>query len=132
GIYDQLGGGFCRYSVDDLWAIPHFEKMLYDNAALLGLYADAWRVTRRDEFAATASGIASWLLREMRSPEGAFFSSLDADSEHEEGKFYVWHIDQVRALLSDDEYAIAARHWGLDLPPNFEDVHWHLRIVVPM
>src|SRR5439155_447055 len=78
GIHDQLGGGFCRYSVDAEWTIPHFEKMLYDNAALLSLYADAWRATEEPRFAATARDIAGWVLAEMRSPQGGFCSSLDA------------------------------------------------------
>ena len=128
GIYDQLGGGFCRYSVDAQWSIPHFEKMLYDNAALLAVYADAWRATGEDAFARTARGIVAWTLREMRSPEGAFYSSLDADSEHEEGKYYVWTPDAVEALLAPDEWAVARRHWGLDGPPNFEHAAWHLRV----
>jgi len=132
GIYDQLAGGFCRYSVDAEWTIPHFEKMLYDNAALLSLYADAWRVTGAEGFARTAKGIVDWLTNEMRSPEKGFFSSLDADSEHEEGKFYVWTPDEIRALLNGDEYVVAVAHWGLDGPPNFEDETWHLRVVSPL
>ena len=128
GIHDQLGGGFCRYSVDAEWSIPHFEKMLYDNAALLGLYADAWRATRRPEFERAARGIAEWALRDMRSGEGAFYSSLDADSEHEEGKFYVWTPDEVEALLAPEEWRLARRHWGLHGPPNFEHAAWHLRV----
>ncbi|HEY8624187.1 MAG TPA: thioredoxin domain-containing protein, partial [Casimicrobiaceae bacterium] len=132
GIYDQLAGGFCRYSVDAEWTVPHFEKMLYDNAALLALYADAWRATGTAGFARTAKGIAGWLLDEMRSPGKGFYSSLDADSEHEEGKFYVWTPDEVRALLDADEYAVAAAHWGLDGPPNFEHETWHLRVVSPL
>ena len=132
GIHDQLAGGFCRYSVDGEWTIPHFEKMLYDNAALLALYADAWRATGEAAFTQTVRGIATWVLSEMRLPEGGFCSSLDADSEHEEGKFYVWTPDDVRALLDADEYAVAARHWGLDGPPNFEHAAWHLRVTVPL
>ncbi|HXX85759.1 MAG TPA: thioredoxin domain-containing protein [Casimicrobiaceae bacterium] len=132
GIHDQLAGGFCRYSVDAEWTIPHFEKMLYDNAALLALYADAWRATGNAAFARTARGIGAWVLAEMCSPEGAFCSSLDADSEHEEGQFYVWTPDEVKALLNADEYRLAARHWGLDGPPNFEHSAWHLRVAVPL
>jgi uncharacterized protein YyaL (SSP411 family) len=127
GIYDQLGGGFCRYSVDAHWRIPHFEKMLYDNGPLLGLLADAWAVSASTLFARCADETAAWLLREMQSPEGGYYSSLDADSEHEEGKFYVWHRDEVKALLSEEEYAAAAPSFGLDQPPNFENRHWHLQ-----
>ena len=107
GIHDQLAGGFSRYSVDGEWTIPHFEKMLYDNAALLSLYADAWRATGEAAFERTARGIVAWLTSEMRSPDGGFYSSLDADSEHEEGKFYVWTPDQVKAVL--DPAALGAR-----------------------
>jgi uncharacterized protein YyaL (SSP411 family) len=132
GIHDQLGGGFCRYSVDAEWTIPHFEKMLYDNAALLALYGDAWRATGEAAFARAARGIAAWVLRDMCIPERAFCSSVDADSEHEEGRFYVWTPDAVQALLSAAEWAVARRHWGLDQPPNFEHAAWHLRIAVPL
>jgi uncharacterized protein len=129
GIFDQLGGGFCRYSVDAQWSIPHFEKMLYDNAALLGLYADASRAGDAPMFAGVARAIVAWLVREMRAPDGAFHSSLDADSEGEEGKFYVWTRDEARAVLSDDEWAAAAPYYGLDGPPNFENHAWNLRVV---
>ena len=132
GIHDRLGGGFCRYSVDAQWSIPHFEKMLYDNAALLAIYADAWRATAEPAFERAARGIVGWTLREMRSPEGAFYSSLDADSEHEEGKFYVWTPDAVEALLAPEDWAVARRHWGLDGPPNFEHSAWHLRAAVAL
>jgi uncharacterized protein YyaL (SSP411 family) len=129
GIHDQLGGGFCRYSVDAQWSIPHFEKMLYDNAALLALYADAARATRNPAFADVARDIVGWLVREMRAPDGAFYSSLDADSEGEEGRFYVWSRDEARAVLTDDEWAAAAPYFGLDGPPNFEGHGWNLRVV---
>jgi uncharacterized protein YyaL (SSP411 family) len=136
GIYDQLGGGFARYSVDAEWTIPHFEKMLYDNGPLLRLYADAWTVTRNPLFQRVAEETAAWVMREMQSPsvanEGGYYSSLDADSEHEEGKFYVWTPDEVSALVSADEYAVLAPHYGLDGPPNFENAFWHLRVVRPL
>ena len=132
GIYDQLGGGFCRYSVDAHWTIPHFEKMLYDNGPLLRLYADAWAVTGEPLFARVAEETAGWVMREMQSPEGGYYSSLDADSEHEEGKFYVWTPREVQALLTAEEYAVTAPHYGLDQPPNFEGKHWHLAVAQPL
>ena len=128
GIFDHLGGGFCRYSTDDEWSIPHFEKMLYDNGPLLALYADAYAATGISTFADVAAATAQWVMREMQAPAGGYYSSLDADSEGEEGKFYVWALDEVRALLTDDEYAVAAPRYGLDAAPNFEGRHWHLRI----
>ncbi len=137
GIYDQIGGGFCRYSVDREWTIPHFEKMLYDNGPLLALYAQLWLVSGDDLYQKIAGETADWVSRDMRSPEGGFYSTLDADSEGEEGRFYVWTPDEVRTLLSEDEYAVLAPRFGLDKPPNFEDTHltektvdrtWHLRV----
>ena len=122
GINDQLGGGFARYSVDGEWRIPHFEKMLYDNGPLLALYADAWCLTGKSLFARTAEATASWIMREMQSPEGGYCSSLDADSEHEEGKFYVWDRDEIRALLSPHEFDAVVAHYGLDGAPNFEEI----------
>jgi uncharacterized protein YyaL (SSP411 family) len=132
GIYDQVGGGFCRYSVDAYWSIPHFEKMLYDNAALLALYSDAWLVTGLRLFEHTARGTAQWVMREMQSPAGGYYSSLDADSEHEEGKYYVWTPDEVKAALTPEEYAVVEPHYGLDGAPNFEGKHWHLRVMKPL
>jgi uncharacterized protein len=128
GIYDQLGGGFCRYSVDAQWRIPHFEKMLYDNGPLLGLLADAGLATGERLYARCAEQTAGWMMREMQSSEGGYYSSLDADSEHEEGRFYVWDREEARRLLSAEEYAAAASHFGLDQPPNFENRHWHLYV----
>ena len=128
GIYDQLGGGFCRYSVDDYWMIPHFEKMLYDNGQLLAVYADAALASGDDIFRRIAIETAEWAMHEMQSPEGGYYSALDADSEGEEGKFYVWTPDQVGALLTADEYMLFAPVYGLDRPPNFEDHAWNLHV----
>jgi len=132
GIYDQLGGGFSRYSVDAQWMIPHFEKMLYDNGPLLALLADAWLVTGEPLYARCAEETAGWIMREMQSPEGGYYSSLDADSEHEEGKFYVWSREEAQSALSGEEYAVASSHFGLDQPPNFENRHWHLHVARPV
>ncbi len=132
GLHDQLGGGFCRYSVDDVWDIPHFEKMLYDNGLLLGLYSDAWLSSGDPFFAAVAADTADWAMREMQAPQGGYYASLDADSEHEEGKFYVWQRDEIRTLLTGDEYALVAPYYGLDRPPNFEQREWNLRIAQPL
>jgi hypothetical protein len=125
GIYDQLGGGFCRYSVDGQWMIPHFEKMLYDNGPLLALYSEAWQITGDPQFEKVALETADWALRDMQSPEGGFYSSLDADSEGHEGKFYVWDRSAVKTLLDSTRYALFARCFGLDSTPNFEGA-WHL------
>ncbi|MBS0365048.1 MAG: thioredoxin domain-containing protein [Proteobacteria bacterium] len=127
GIHDQLGGGFCRYSVDESWSIPHFEKMLYDNAALLPVYAQAALATGDVVYAAVTRDIVAWLEREMRSPQGGFCSSLDADSEGHEGWFYVWTREQIEAALTADELQVFAPRFGLDGPANF-DGRWHLRV----
>jgi uncharacterized protein YyaL (SSP411 family) len=126
GLNDQLGGGFSRYSVDQYWMIPHFEKMLYDNGPLLALYAQAAIATGDAFFARVAAETAAWVLREMQSPEGGFFSSLDADSEGHEGRFYVWDKAEIAGVLTPDEYRLFERRFGLDHPPNFESRHWHL------
>ena len=127
GVFDQLGGGFYRYSVDDLWMIPHFEKMLYDNGPLLALYADAAVATQDASYVRIVQETAEWTLREMQSPSGGYYSSLDADSEGHEGKFYVWNTAQVQSLLSEAEYAVFSRIYGLDRPANFEG-SWHLHM----
>ncbi|MFA5889677.1 MAG: thioredoxin domain-containing protein [Actinomycetota bacterium] len=109
GIFDQLGGGFHRYSVDRVWLVPHFEKMLYDNALLLRLYARAWQAFESEEFRRTAASTGTFLLREMRQSEGGFSSSLDADSEGVEGRYYVWPYEELIASAGDDmPLAIAA------------------------
>lgn len=120
GIYDHLGGGFSRYSVDAHWMIPHFEKMLYDNGPLLALYAQAFALTDSEQFKKTCEGTANWVMREMQSPEGGYYSTLDADSENEEGKFYTWDREQIKQTLSEKEYAVFAPHFGIDRSPNFE------------
>ena len=127
GICDQLGGGFCRYSVDERWMIPHFEKMLYDNAALLAVYANSSLATADAFYPQVVLETAAWALREMQSPEGGFYSSLDADSEGHEGKFYVWDREEVQRALSADEFAVFAPRFGLDSPANFEG-RWHLYV----
>ena len=128
GLYDQLGGGFYRYSTDERWLIPHFEKMLYDNGPLLRLYAEAWQLTREPLFRDVCAGTARWLIREMQSESGGYFSSLDADSEGEEGKFYVWGRDEIAAHLDAEEFAAFAARYGLDGAPNFEGGSWHLHV----
>jgi len=127
GIYDQLAGGFCRYSVDEEWIIPHFEKMLYDNGPLLGLYAQAAKFTSEALFANVARQTADWVMNEMQSLQGGYYSSLDADSEGHEGKYYVWDKEEIRSLLSAEEHAVFAPRYGLDRPPNFEG-RWHLYV----
>jgi uncharacterized protein len=125
GIFDQLGGGFSRYSVDGQWMIPHFEKMLYDNAQLLGEYARASLATGEPLFTRIADETADWVLRDMRSAQGGFYSSLDADSEGHEGKFYVWTPAELQEQLTAQEYAAFSRRFGLDRGANFEGA-WHL------
>jgi uncharacterized protein YyaL (SSP411 family) len=127
GIFDHVGGGFCRYSVDRYWQIPHFEKMLYDNGALLSAYALAHLATGEALFGTTARRTADWMLADMRSPDGGFYAAYDADSEGEEGKFYVWTPEEVGALLDDESFALLARRFGLDKEANFEG-KWHLTV----
>ncbi|MFQ5488742.1 MAG: thioredoxin domain-containing protein, partial [Gammaproteobacteria bacterium] len=127
GIHDHLGGGFYRYAVDERWLIPHFEKMLYDNAQLLALYAQAWAASGRQHFAAAAHDTVRWVLTEMQAPQGAFYAALDADSEGEEGRYYVWEREQIEALLDPEEYAAFASRYGLLDAANFEG-RWHLHL----
>jgi len=127
GVNDQLGGGFCRYSVDQEWMIPHFEKMLYDNGPLLYLYSEAWTITGEAFYKRVASETAEWVMREMQSDSGGYYSALDADSEGEEGRFYVWTPEEIKSLLSKAEYDVFSHHYGLDKQANFEG-KWHLHI----
>ena len=120
GIYDHLGGGFARYSVDDRWLVPHFEKMLYDNAQLLELLALAWKKTGDDLFRRRAVETVEWLKREMIVEDGGFASSLDADSEGEEGKFYVWSFAEVERVLGVEDAAFFAKAYDITREGNFE------------
>ncbi|MEZ5889307.1 MAG: thioredoxin domain-containing protein [Xanthobacteraceae bacterium] len=120
GIYDHLGGGFSRYSVDERWLVPHFEKMLYDNAQLLELLALAHARTGHPLFRQRAAETVGWLEREMLTAEGAFCASLDADSEGEEGKFYVWSLAEIESLLPADEAAFFAQRYDVTAEGNFE------------
>ncbi len=125
GIHDQLGGGFARYAVDAEWLVPHFEKMLYDNAQLVYLYLDAHLVSGgRNDFAGTARDILDYILRDMMHPEGGFYSAEDADSEGHEGKFYCWTHDELSKLLSPEEFIVAANYFGITKEGNFVD-HSH-------
>ncbi len=126
GIYDQVGGGFSRYSVDAEWVVPHFEKMLYDNALLARAYLHGWQVTGDELFRGVCEETLDWALREMRAPEGGFFSALDADSEGVEGKFYVWTVDELTAALGDDAGA-AIGYFGATAGGNFEGSNILLR-----
>jgi len=121
GIYDQLGGGFHRYSVDGQWLVPHFEKMLYDNAQLASLYLHGWLATGDGEYRSVVEETLDYTLREMTHPAGGFYSAQDADSEGVEGKFFVWSPEEIRATLGDPALArVALAYWGVDDGPNFE------------
>jgi len=130
GLFDHVGGGFSRYSVDKYWQIPHFEKMLYDNGPLLALYAQAAIATGETLFIDTANETADWMLADMQADNGGFFSTRDADSEGEEGLYYLWTPEQVEKLLGD-EYDVFARRFGLDQSANFEG-QWHLTVREPL
>jgi uncharacterized protein YyaL (SSP411 family) len=121
GMYDQLGGGFHRYSVDGQWLVPHFEKMLYDNAQLASLYLHGWLATGEAEYRRVTEETLDYVLREMTHPGGGFYSAQDADSEGVEGKFFVWSPEEIRAVLADEPLArTALAFWGVDDGPNFE------------
>jgi uncharacterized protein YyaL (SSP411 family) len=123
GIHDHLGGGFHRYSTDERWLVPHFEKMLYDNALFMRLYTDGWRALEDERYADTARSIAAYVLREMQSADGGFYSTQDADSEGVEGKFFVWTPRQVDEACGGDVEAarVAKRVWGVTEEGNFEE-----------
>ncbi|HKZ14315.1 MAG TPA: thioredoxin domain-containing protein, partial [Solirubrobacterales bacterium] len=118
GIYDQLGGGFARYAVDSAWLVPHFEKMLYDNGLLARAYLHAWQVLGHERYRRVCEETLDWMLREMRGPEGGFYSAYDADSEGEEGKFYVWTPEEIRAVVPDADEVLT--YYGVTDAGNFE------------
>jgi uncharacterized protein len=120
GMYDQLGGGFARYSVDDRWLVPHFEKMLYDNAQLSRAYLHAYQATGNPFYRQIAEETYDWVQREMTDPAGGFYSALDADSEGHEGKFYVWTPAEIREVLGEEDAALVCRYWGVSEGGNFE------------
>jgi len=120
GMYDQLGGGFHRYSVDAEWRVPHFEKMLYDNALLSRIYLDAWLRTQNGFYRGVAEEVLDYVAREMTSPEGGFYSSQDADSEGVEGKFFLWSAGEVKSLLGEEEGELFCRYFGCSPQGNFD------------
>ena len=119
GMYDQIGGGFHRYSVDDHWLVPHFEKMLYDNSQLARVYLHAWQVTGNEFFRTITEEILDYVVREMTDPAGGFYRTQDADSEGEEGKFFVWTPDEIREVLGNEADAFMAAY-GVTRHGNFE------------
>ena len=120
GIHDQIGGGFHRYSTDAFWLVPHFEKMLYDNALLASLYTRAWQITANAEYRRAALGVGDYLLREMASPDGGFYSAQDADSEGVEGKFFVWRPEGIADVLGKEAAAVVCDYFGVTREGNFE------------
>ncbi len=132
GLYDQLGGGFHRYSVDERWGVPHFEKMLYDNAQLLHLYAEAQQVQPRPLWRKVAEETVAYLQREMTSPEGGLYATQDADSEGEEGKFFVWRPSEVAVVLPHEQAELVLRHYGVTPQGNFEHGATVLEVAVPV
>ena len=120
GIYDQIGGGFHRYSVDAKWLVPHFEKMLYDNAQLAKIYLQAYKITEKPQYRRIAEKLFSFIAREMTAPDGGFYSAIDAETDAEEGKYYVWTEDEIKKVLSKKDVKEFASVYGVDKGPNFE------------
>ncbi|MDP6667490.1 MAG: thioredoxin domain-containing protein, partial [Dehalococcoidia bacterium] len=120
GIYDHLGGGFARYTVDETWLVPHFEKMLYDNAQLVSLYLHAYQATGNPLFKRIIEETLEYVSREMTHPAGGFYSASDADSEGVEGKFFAWTRSEIRSALNDADAALACSYWGVTEEGNFE------------
>ena len=127
GINDQIGGGFFRYSVDDVWMIPHFEKMLYDNACLLECYCKAYFISKNKCFLNTAKKTADWIVNEMQSSEGGFFSSIDADTSTGEGQYYIWEKEELKRNLTEDQYKVFSDYFGINKKANFES-KYHLYV----
>ncbi|RDH82286.1 MAG: thioredoxin domain-containing protein [endosymbiont of Galathealinum brachiosum] len=125
GFQDQIGGGFFRYSTDEYWMVPHFEKMLYDNAQLLNLYTQAYLVTHNTLYKQTIESTADWIIREIQTSEGGYCSALDADTEKVEGKTYLWTPQQIKDALTDEEFNVFEKKYNLAEKPNLED-SWHL------
>lgn len=123
GIYDQVRGGFARYATDRDWNIPHFEKMLYDNAQLLKLYSTAYKIRPSRLYAQVVEETAEWLIREMKSDSGGYFSAIDADSEHVEGRYYVWTYGELRSVLSGDQFELIKKVYDIRPEGNWEDPH---------
>ncbi|MFM7015726.1 MAG: thioredoxin domain-containing protein [Bacteroidota bacterium] len=124
GIYDQLGGGFCRYSTDMQWKVPHFEKMLYDNAQLLSLYAKAYSIFGNEKYREMVDGINTFLQSELKAPSGLYYSALDADTEGIEGKFYIWKLNELQQILTEKEYLIAKEYFHFDKKGYWEDEYF--------
>jgi uncharacterized protein YyaL (SSP411 family) len=125
GIYDQVGGGICRYSTDPEWLVPHFEKMLYDQAIVSGIYLDAYQATGEKLYADVARDIFAYVLEDLQAPEGGFYSTRDADSEGLEGAYYVWTVDEILAVLGKDEGELACRYWDVSTDGNWFEPHGH-------
>ena len=123
GIYDQVGGGFARYATDRNWNIPHFEKMLYDNAQLLKLYSTAYKIRPSRLYAQVVEETAQWLVREMKSDSGGYFSAIDADSEHQEGKYYVWSYEELRSVLDGPQFELVKKVYDIRPEGNWQDPH---------
>lgn len=132
GIYDQLGGGFSRYSTDPDWLVPHFEKMLYDNGQLVSLYANAWKVTQNPTYKKVVDETLAFTERELIDQSGGFYSSLDADSDGEEGKFYVWKLSEVKALLDEPSFQLIKDYYNLTEKGNWEHGNNILHITKPL
>ena len=119
GIYDHIGGGFARYSTDERWLVPHFEKMLYDNALLARTYLEAFQVTKQTSYRQVTMEVLDYIFREMTDPAGGFYASLDADSAGSEGTFYIWNAEEIDSLLGSDAAAVKS-YYGVTAQGNFE------------